>query len=332
MEAKSIIAPLLRWYARHKRDLPWRHGVSPYRVWLSEIMLQQTTVQAVIPYFLKFTEKYPDVRALAAAPLEDVMRDWAGLGYYSRARNLHACAKAVAASGSVFPDDLKSLPGIGDYTAGAIRAIAYGQKASVVDGNVDRVISRLFAIETPLPASKPEIRAIAERIYLSDANTDPSGLPQAFMDLGATICTPQNPKCVSCPLTGVCMAKAQNLHNELPRRASKKARPKRVGWVYWVENRGQVLIHRRPASGLLGGMAGLPTSDWNLEPEYPPHAAGFTAVADTGASVRHVFTHFELTLRIVRARVKIPAEGYYWGDPNEAGMPSLFKKVAKTIT
>jgi len=327
-KAHSIILPLLKWYSRHKRDLPWRHRVTPYRVWLSEIMLQQTTVPAVIPYFLKFTDKYPDVAALAAAPVEDIMRDWAGLGYYSRARNLHACAKMVANDfGGVFPTDLKALKqlkGIGDYTAAAIRAIAFNQKASVVDGNVDRVISRLYGIETPLPLSKPEIRERAEEIYMDGANTKPSQLPQAFMDLGATICTPKSPKCGVCPLADLCKTKS----DALPRKVRAKDRPKRVGWVYVIEGKcGHVLLHRRPDKGLLGGMAGLPTSDWVDGPDYPPHLPVFKAIKDTGQTVRHVFTHFELTLRVVRAQAPKVPEGYMWGDPAKAGLPGVFKKV-----
>jgi len=335
MEAKTIITALNRWYVRHKRDLPWRASVTPYRVWLSEIMLQQTTVPAVIPYFAKFTEDYPTVDAMATAPLDDIMRDWAGLGYYSRARNLHACAQVVANThGGTFPSDiagLKALPGIGDYTAGAIRAIAFNKKASVVDGNVDRVISRLYAIETPLPASKPEIRARADTIYMDAANTKPADLPQAFMDLGATICTPQKPKCMSCPLSEVCEAKANGLQDELPRKTRAKDRPKRTGWVYWVTDvKGRTLLHRRPAKGLLGGMAGLPTSDWS--DVLPAHEAIYDIVRVEKETVRHVFTHFELTLHVVHARIvdKAP-DGFYWAKLDDAGLPSVFAKVVKLL-
>ncbi len=331
MEAQNIIKALLKWYGRHKRDLPWRRNVTPYRVWLSEIMLQQTTVPAVIPYFLKFTEKYPTVEALAAADVNDIMQDWAGLGYYSRARNLHACAKAV---NGVFPSDLKelkTLPGIGDYTAGAIRAIAFNQPASVVDGNVDRVISRLYAIETPLPASKPEIRVRAEDIYLNKANTEPSALPQAFMDLGATICTPKSPKCDTCPLVKICMAKAANLQNELPRKSKKATRPERIGWVYWIENNdGSILLERRANKGLLGGMAGLPTSAWVDGTQYPPHPEYFKNIKETEDTIKHVFTHFGLTLKIAKATIKTMPEHYFWADaPN--GLPSVFAKVVKLL-
>ncbi|MBU6234903.1 MAG: A/G-specific adenine glycosylase, partial [Alphaproteobacteria bacterium] len=330
MDPSTIIRPLLDWYAKHKRDLPWRQGVTPYRVWLSEIMLQQTTVPAVIPYFAKFTEKYPRIEDLALAPTEDVMHDWAGLGYYSRARNLHAAAKAVAANGGTFPADLRSLPGVGEYTAGAITAIAYNRKAVVVDGNVDRVVARLYAIETPLPAAKPAIKARAEAIYMDAANTEPAQLPQAFMDLGATVCTPQNPKCGVCPLADVCEARAKGLQNTLPKKLKAKDRPKRIGWVYWIENtKGEQLLHRRPAKGLLGGMAGLPTSAWVDGKDLPAHV--FEGANDTGHSVRHVFTHFELTLRVATASVAKAEADYFWGTAKNGGMPSVFKKVSNLM-
>ena len=317
MKAQKIIEPLLAWYGRHKRDLPWRASRDPYRVWLSEVVVQQTTAPAVAPYYAKFLKHYPTVEVLANAPSEDVMRDWAGLGYYSRARNLHACAKAVTAAGGTFPDTieaLKALPGIGDYTAAAIASIAFDKKASVVDGNVDRVMTRLYAIETPLPLSKPEIRAKAEVIYMD----------------AATICTPTNPKCVSCPVNKVCEARKLGIQNELPKRAAKKARPKRKGYVYWVrDDAGRVLVQRRPDKGLLGGMAGLPTSDWGDAPE---HLSNFKIVKEEKATVKHVFTHFELTLVPVHAKVtKIP-DGYYFTRPEDAGFPSVFSKVVKFLS
>lgn len=293
-------------------------------------MLQQTTVPAVAPYYARFLEHYPNVMALAAAPAEDVMRDWAGLGYYSRARNLHAAAKEVAAAGGIFPDTpegLKALPGIGDYTAGAIAAIAFGKKASVVDGNVDRVITRLYAIETPLPDSKPQIRKHAEKIYMDDANTNPADLPQAFMDLGATICTPANPKCVLCPVEKACEAKKRGIQNELPKRAAKKARPKRKGYVYWVtDDEGRVLAQRRPDKGLLGGMTGLPTSEWSQD---PAHLDGFEIESVQKQTVKHVFTHFELTLTPVTARIKNMPNDYFFTKIKDAGFPSVFMKVVK---
>jgi A/G-specific adenine glycosylase len=333
IKAQNIIAPLLEWYGRHKRVLPWRGTQDAYKVWLSEIMLQQTTVPAVAPYFEKFLRHYPDVRALAAAPAEDVMRDWAGLGYYSRARNLHACAKTVAREmGGHFPQTvagLKALPGIGEYTAGAIAAIAFGQQASVVDGNVERVITRLYAIETPLPDSKPEIRKHAQSIYHDAANISPSDLPQAFMDLGAMICVPKNPKCPICPVAKVCDARRKGIQNELPRRLAKAARPRRKGFVYWItDKKGRVLLQRRPDKGLLGGMAGLPTSEWS---DAPAHLKGFKIGKIEKAKVKHVFTHFELSLQIVHATItKIP-DGYYFSDLKNAGLPSVFTKAVRLM-
>lgn len=337
-KAETIIAPLLAWYDRHKRDLPWRESLDPYRVWLSEIMLQQTTVQAVIPYYAKFLKHYPDVHALADAPAEHVMRDWAGLGYYSRARNLHACAKMVVHTlEGKFPHTpagLKTLPGIGDYTAGAVAAIAYGQRATVVDGNVERVISRLFAIETPLPASKPDIRAQAQLIYHDDANTRPGDLPQAFMDLGSSVCVPQNPKCPLCPVEHVCEARKLGIQNALPRRVREKKKPERIGYVYWVEDgKGDVLLERRPDKGLLGGMAGLPTSEWAHGREHPAHLDGFEG-KPLPETVRHVFTHFALTLQIVRMTGKKAPKGFRWQpieSIDDAGLPSLFMKVVKLL-
>jgi A/G-specific adenine glycosylase len=335
-QVKSIIDKTLSWYDRHGRDLPWRikgaaHG-DPYRVWLSEIMLQQTTVPHAAPYFLKFTQKYPTVRDLAKTSSEEVMRDWAGLGYYSRARNLHACAKAVDVAGGVFPDTkeaLKELPGIGDYTAGAIAAIAFGQKARVVDGNIERVLTRVYAIETPLPAAKPEIMDRADKIFLSDANTRPHDLPQALMDLAQAICTPKNPKCPACPINSTCAAYKRGIQNELPKRAAKAAKPKRKGFVYWVtDNKGRVLVERRPDKGLLGGMTGLPTSEWNGDPK---PLKGFKTASGPSATIKHVFTHFELTMTAMKASVvKIP-DGFYFENVKDAGFPSVFAKVAKMM-
>lgn len=335
LEAKSVIPALLGWYARSRRDLPWRHNVTPYRVWLSEIMLQQTTVPAVIPYFLKFTRDYPDIHALAAAPQEAVLRDWAGLGYYSRARNLHACAKLVSKSlGGTFPDtpeDLRKLPGIGPYTAGAIAALAFGRRASVVDGNVERVIARLCALETPLPAVKSEIRSIAETFFLDPANTDPAALPQAFMDLGASICTAATPLCAACPVAKNCKARKLGIAAQLPRRLKKADRPHRAGRVYVMTDRtGRVLLERRPDKGLLGGMAGLPTTDWLDGKTPPPPLAQFAADA-VPETVRHVFTHFALTLTVHQGRMDDAPEGYYWDYPAHAGLPTVFKKALKLL-
>ena len=332
-QVKTIIGNVLDWYDRHGRELPWRTKgavhADPYMVWMSEIMLQQTTVPAVKPYFEKFTSKYPNVHDLAHASSEDVMRDWAGLGYYSRARNLHACAKAVSEAGGQFPSDkdaLKALPGIGDYTAGAIAAIAFGQKARVVDGNIERILARVYAIETPLPAAKPEIMVYADALFLSDANTRPHDLPQALMDLASAICTPKNPKCVICPINKQCAAFKEGIQNELPKRAAKPERPKRKGIVYWItDDKGRVLVETRAPKGLLGGMTGLPTSEWNDDPK---PLKGFEAEQERSV-VKHTFTHFELTLTMMRAHGKKAPDGFRFIDPGEAGFPSVFKKVAK---
>jgi len=322
---------LLHWYDRHRRVLPWRAGPGekpdPYRVWLSEIMLQQTTVPAVKAYYETFTTRYPHVGDLAAAPDEEVMRLWAGLGYYSRARNLLKGARAVTAlHGGVFPADeaaLKSLPGIGDYTAAAIVAIAFNQPAVVVGGNVERVIARVYAIETPLPAGKKPIRAAAAPVFL---NTDrPGDLAQAFMDLGSAICLPKNPKCVLCPLNPVCIARS----DAYPRRAPKAARPRRHGIVYWLtDDQGRVAIETRPAKGLLGGMAGLPTSDW-VDAD-APLPAPLPGTVDTGRQIKHVFTHFELVLHIYAGRSDGPGQCPA-AAIGQAGLPSVFLKAARLM-
>jgi A/G-specific adenine glycosylase len=289
-------------------------------------------VPAVIPYFLKFTEKYPTVVHLANAPQDQVMADWAGLGYYSRARNLHAAAKAVAASGGTFPasvKDLKDLPGIGDYTAGAIAAIAYDLPATVVDGNVERVMARVEAITAPLPAAKPLLRAAAAAYYDDAANIRPGDLPQAFMDLGATICTPASPKCMICPINDLCEAKKQGIQETLPARAAKAVRPKRKGYAYWVtDEAGRVLLHRRPDKGLLGGMAGLPTSAWADDPAHPD----FVKPGEAIGHIKHVFTHFELRLEIVAATMESLPDGYFWSsDVMAEGLPSVFLKAYKFV-
>ncbi|WP_279356460.1 A/G-specific adenine glycosylase [Methylobacterium indicum] len=304
-------ADLLVWYDRHRRALPWRAlpGVAPdpYRVWLSEIMLQQTTVAAVKPYFARFLERFPTVAALAAAPEEAVMGAWAGLGYYSRARNLHACAKAVAEAGR-FPDTvegLRKLPGIGAYTAGAIAAIAFDRPAAAVDGNVERVVSRLYAIETPIPAARPEIRRLAENLV---PRTRPGDFAQAVMDLGATLCTPKRPACALCPWMQPCRARAEGLQETFPRKVKKVAGALRRGAAFVVLRAGDeaVLLRTRPPEGLLGSMAEPPTSEWRAD--YDPAQALLDAPLDARwkrlpGIVRHVFTHFPLELTVFLARV-----------------------------
>ena len=301
-------ARLLNWYDAHARVLPWRarpgETPNPYGVWLSEIMLQQTTVQAVKAYYEKFMLLWPRVEDLAAAPLDDVLKAWAGLGYYARARNLHACAKQVVARfGGRFPDseaELRSLPGIGPYTAGAIAAIAFGGRHAAVDGNVERVISRLHAIETPLPDSKPDIREKAQALVPEARAGD---FAQAMMDLGATICTPREPNCLICPLAEDCDGRITGLAPSLPRKKGKAPVPVRRGVAFWITREdGAVLLRRRPEKGLLGGMMEVPSTAWGEMPE----DAGVQAPLEARwrklpGLVEHTFTHFHLELAVWRA-------------------------------
>lgn len=339
----ATAAALLSWYDRHHRRLPWRlpprevrNGASPdpYRVWLSEIMLQQTTVSAVKPYFERFMARWPTVEALANADTDDVMKAWAGLGYYSRARNLKKCAETVMdRHGGAFPDteeELKRLPGIGDYTAAAIAAISFGRPAAVVDGNVERVIARLHAIETPLPAAKAEIRHIVQRLVPEDR---PGDFAQAMMDLGATICTARKPKCLLCPLSSRCAARGQGRQAELPVKAPKKVKPMREGTAFWIEREGKVWLVRRPAKGMLGGMRALPDDGWSARADGSGDAP-LPGAWRAGGVVRHSFTHFdlELGLAIYAGERAVKVEGGDWWPVAEiaaAGLPTLFTKAAR---
>jgi A/G-specific adenine glycosylase len=305
-------ATLLAWYDRQRRVLPWRalpdDSADPYRVWLSEIMLQQTTVQAVKPYFAAFLTRFPTVASLAEAPSEAVMSAWAGLGYYSRARNLHACAKAVMAEhGGVFPGTeaaLRRLPGIGPYTAAAVAAIAFGQKTAAVDGNVERVMSRLHALDAPMPAGRPTV-AIKTMALVPDDR--PGDFAQALMDLGATICTPRRPACALCPWQQACLACKAGTQDGFPRKLPKKESPLRRGVAFVILRDDKALLLRtRAPKGLLGGMAEVPTSDWSATHDL----ASSLAQAPFGANwltantaVRHVFTHFPLELTVLAARL-----------------------------
>jgi A/G-specific adenine glycosylase len=310
MTVPASAADLLAWYDRHRRVLPWRalpgERPDPYRVWASEIMLQQTTITAVKPYFERFMARFPTVAALASAPSEDVMQAWAGLGYYSRARNLHACAKAVAERhGGRFPETeegLRALPGIGAYTAGAVAAIAFDRPAAAVDGNVERVMTRLFALEEALPGAKPLIR---EHVLALLPAARPGDFAQALMDLGATICTPRNPACGLCPWREPCRARAQGTEETYPRKAAKKTGVTRYGAAFvLLREDGAVLVRTRPGKGLLGGMAEVPTSEWRSDYELDG-AAQDAPVAASWRSlpmpVRHVFTHFPLELTVFAA-------------------------------
>jgi A/G-specific adenine glycosylase len=311
-DPESLSHQLLAWYDAHARLMPWRvapqdraAGIhpDPYRVWLSEVMLQQTTVAAVKDYFHRFTARWPTVAALAAAPDAEVMGEWAGLGYYARARNLLKCARAVVADhGGQFPttrEGLMTLPGIGPYTASAIAAIAFDKPATVVDGNVERVISRLHRVETPLPAAKPELTALAARLTPAQR---PGDYAQAIMDLGATICTPRSPACGICPWARVCAARAAGVQADLPRKSPKPDKPIRHGTLWLGHRDGAILLERRPDKGLLGGMLGIPGDGWDGQGGPAPAPADWQDIGE----VRHTFTHFHLILRIRVGRIEGP--------------------------
>lgn len=333
----TVSAKLLDWYDAHARSLPWRSlpgtpAPDPYRVWLSEVMLQQTTVAAVAPYFAKFTQTWPTVEALAQASDDDVMAAWAGLGYYSRARNLLKCAREVAARGG-FPDseaELVKLPGLGAYTAAAVAAIAFGQRAVVVDANVERVVSRLFAIREPLPGSRSAIREAADSITPEKRAGD---FAQAMMDLGATICTARDARCLLCPLAADCRARAEGDPLELPVKAKKKAKPSRTGTAFWIERDERVWLVKRPGKGMLGGMRALPDDGWSARGDGEGDAPVPGAWKAAGV-VRHGFTHFDLELGVAIHAGDAPSpagEGEWWPVETieEAGLPTLFAKAAR---
>ena len=333
---------LMHWYDANARTLPWRVGperhaagerADPYRVWLSEVMLQQTTTPHATPYFLAFTARWPTVVELAAAEDGEVMAAWAGLGYYARARNLLACARAVAGRrGGVFPDTeagLRALPGLGPYTAAAVAAIAFDRPAVVVDGNVERVIARLFDVQQPLPEARPELRRLAGAIASASR---PGDWAQATMDLGATICRPRQPLCGVCPVAAFCEGRASGAPEQLPRKAAKTERPRRYGVAYVALKGESVALVRRPAKGLLGGMLALPTSAWRSTPFSLTEAmAEAPARADwrSVGEVEHVFTHFALTLKVLRAEVRDVALDVDWAAQLRAGerLPTVFRKA-----
>lgn len=344
----AVAGPLLAWYDREARTLPWRappgKRQDPYKVWLSEIMLQQTTVKAVTPRYIDFLRRWPDVKALADAELGAVLAAWAGLGYYARARNLHACARVVAHEhGGKFPEteaELRKLPGVGAYTAAAIAAIAFGKRATPVDGNIERVIARLFALETPLPAAKPEIKALAESLTPDERAGD---FAQAMMDLGATICTPRRPACGLCPVRPDCQGYAAGIAEQLPYKEDKAARPTRRGAAFVaLREDGAVLLRERPLKGLLGGMLETPSTPWE---EKAPGKKTIAAHAPVEADwdevpglVEHTFTHFHLELSVYRAAMGLDAvvgntadparcRWTHWRDLPEAALPSVMRKV-----
>ncbi|MEG3598186.1 MAG: A/G-specific adenine glycosylase [Pseudomonadota bacterium] len=336
--AATVSDILLDWYDRHARDLPWRAPPGtpppdPYRVWLSEVMLQQTTVAAVKPYFEAFTRRWPDVAAHAAAPEDDVMAAWAGLGYYSRARNLVKCARAVAARGGVptTETELRELPGLGAYTAAAVAAIAFAQRAVVVDANVERVVARLFAIDTPMPAARKPIRVAADAITPARRAGD---FAQAMMDLGSSVCTAREPRCLLCPLAKACKARATGDPARLPVKAPKKPKPLRRGCAFWIEREGEVWLVRREGKGMLGGMRALPDDGWSARADGTGEAP-MPGTWESAGVVRHVFTHAALELSVVVQRnAPAPdAEGEWWPIDriDDAGLPTLFAKAARLV-
>ena len=355
MAAISLPQPaaLLAWYDRHRRTLPWRarngERPDPYRVWLSEIMLQQTTVRAVAPYYARFLERWSDVYALAAAPLEEILKSWAGLGYYARARNLHACARAVVERhGGVFPKSeaaLRALPGIGDYTAAAVAAIAFDLPASPVDGNIERVVARFFAIAEPLPAAKPDLRRLARHLTPQRRAGD---FAQAMMDLGATICTPKRPACALCPWNDGCAARARGDAETFPRKMPKREGALRRGAAFVARRADDCLLVRtRPARGLLGGMTEVPMTEWSVDFDESDALGAAPRLSSTRRGgkkkiswrrlpgvVRHVFTHFPLELTVYLAELPAttpaPAEARWIAIAGIAGeaLPSVMRKVA----
>jgi A/G-specific adenine glycosylase len=351
-------ALLLDWYDRHRRVLPWRPPADqrpdPYAVWLSEVMLQQTGVKTVGPYFEKFLARWPDVAALGRASLDDVLRMWAGLGYYSRARNLHACAVAVLRDhDGVFPDTeegLQALPGIGPYTAAAVAAIAFDRRTMPVDGNIERVVSRLFAVEETLPQAKPVIQELAttllgasragdEKSRARDEKSRAGDSAQALMDLGASICTPKRPACSLCPFFEACAARQRGDQESFPRKAPKKAGELRRGAAFVVTRGGELLVRSRPEKGLLGGMTEVPGSDWNASQDdeaalkQAPRLGGVTRWHRKVGVVTHVFTHFPLELVVytahVPARTRAPT-GMRWvpiATLSGEALPNVMRKV-----
>ena len=333
----AIRGALLAWYDLNRRALPWRarpgETPDPYRVWLSEIMLQQTTVPHAIPYFLEFTRRWPAVEDLAREADAAVMSAWAGLGYYARARNLLACARAVALDhDGVFPDtetELRRLPGVGGYTAAAIAAIAFSRRANVVDGNVERVVARLFAVEDALPKAKPRLNALANALVSAERAAD---WPQALMDLGSSTCRPRSPLCLVCPVQPQCLAAATGDPARFPVKAKKAPRPHRFGAVYILRRGDEVALVERPAKGLLGGMAGLPTSAWvddSLSPDDVRAGVPADGAWRSLGSVEHVFTHFSLTLEVYEAEAGPTLSDIGWVDRTAAreSLPTVFRKA-----
>lgn len=335
-------AVLLRWYDRHRRVLPWRvlpgQVADPYAVWVSEIMLQQTTVAAVIPYFQKFMRLWPTLQALAEAPLEALLQQWAGLGYYRRARLLLQCAHVLMTEydGKIpaREEELKKLPGFGPYTAAAVAAIAFNQPATVVDGNVERVMARIFAVTQPLPQSKTLLRQYAASLQPKSRHGD---YAQALMDLGATVCTPRQPQCQICPWQSACQAAQQGIQQDLPRRVAKTAKPIRRALAFVLfDAKDRTFVRQRPVNGLLGGMLEVPSSPWE-EDRVDPQAALASAPAATNwtilsGQVRHIFTHFELEMAVAVGKTSARIKSGSWIDPyhlDDYALPNVMKKIIR---
>lgn len=328
---------ILSWYDKNQRVMPWRATKgqipNPYHVWLSEIMLQQTTVATVGSYFIKFIDRWPTIFDLANANRDDVMHEWAGLGYYARARNLHKCAQTVAKKyNGKFPQNeklLQELPGIGPYSSASIRAIAFDKESNVVDGNIERIFARLYAINAPLQDAKKNLKELAG-VITAKQEKRPGDYAQALMDIGATICTPKSPKCLICPISAYCQAKAENIQEELPTKKKKQPKPQKTGEVYWIKNEeGAVLFEKRGEKEMLGGMIGLPTSEWKK--------SKFLKKQEN-TSIYHSFTHFDLKLTIVEQKhqkgLKMSEKDHFWVPYSEIeglGVPTLFKKVVKLM-
>lgn len=358
LEVKTLLgenlpALLLKWYDQSRRTFPWRAQSAeipnPYHVWLSEIMLQQTTTVTVIPYFRRFLQKWPTLNDFAEASLDDILHQWQGLGYYARARNLHKCAQVVVLEyGGHFPqteEELLTLPGIGPYTAAAIAAIAFGRSATPIDGNIKRVISRLYGIDQPPEKALPFIQARAET--LTPQTDRPGDYAQALMDLGATVCTPKNPKCLLCPWQRACAAREKGLETQLPRRKQKVPLPQKYGFVLCLRNQsGDYLMHRRPEKGLLGGMVSFPTGPWLTEhwdvqclSELTHRFTGAVDWDETDHIVQHTFTHFHLRLKILKGTIPRDVsltwkdEGFWVAplDFKNYALPTLIQKVCSKI-
>ena len=349
IEDQDVSGLILAWYDDHRRVMPWRGlpgmAVDPYHVWLSEIMLQQTVVNAVVPYFEKFVAQWPRIDMLARADLDDVLKVWAGLGYYARARNLHACAQMVVTQYTgKFPateNELRALPGVGPYTAAAIAAIAFNVPVVPLDGNIERVTARYFAITDPLPGVKAQLQ---EKAQMFGSESRPGDLAQALMDLGSGVCTPRSPDCAHCPLQKSCSGYRQGIADKLPLKAPKKARPTRFGLVFWAEREdGHILLRRRPEKGLLGGMMEIPSSPWmedNRNPDISAYAPFDTHWERIDGLVKHVFTHFSLELEVRRARIPVrgtPGDHEMNGDTRwvhssdlgEEALPSVMRKIVR---